>query len=146
MIQLALLRSSCRAYICCKIKSENALSYAANVLQELECTVAVYICNESSDLVLEVLAADKGQFDETVMSKIQGNWAIVDSTRSYIVINNMSWTDWMDDLGPTIFMSLSNRDNEFGSSLKRQIEADTGLQCWKYDDDIPGGDRTGPNL
>lgn len=142
----ALLRSSCRAYIRCTIDiNENTIGFAANVLQELDCTVAVYLSRDSADLILEVLAADKGQFDEVVMSRIQGEWAIVKSTRSYLVINNMSWTDWVDSLGPTIFMSVADGDNGFAISLKRQIEADTGLHCWKYDDDILEGEASWPN-
>jgi hypothetical protein len=141
-----LLRSSCRAYIRCTIDiNENTIGFAANVLQELDCTVAVYLSRDSAELVLEVLAADKGQFDEVVMSRIQGEWAIVKSTRSFLVINNMSWTDWVDSLGPTIFMSVADDDNAFATTLKRQIEADTGLHCWKYDDDILEGEANWPN-
>lgn len=40
--------------------------------------------------------------------------------------------------------SLSDKDNSFGTDLKRQIEADTGLRCWKYDDDIPEGEADWP--
>jgi hypothetical protein len=140
-----LLRNSCRAYIRCTIDvEENSISFAANVLRDLSCTVAVYVNYESDTMVLEVLAANKGQFDDIVMSKIQGEWAIVKSTRSYLVINSMSWTDWVDALGPTIFMSVSDRDRMFAADLKRQIEADTGLHCWKYDEDIIEGEENWP--
>jgi hypothetical protein len=142
----AMLRSSCRAYIHCKIDvNENTLGFAANVLQDLDCTVAVYLSDESDSLILEVLAADKGQFDDVVMSKIQGEWAIVKSTRSYIVINNLSWANWIDKLGPAIFMSVASGDNWFAADLKRQLEADTGLRCWKYDDDILEGEASWPS-
>ena len=141
-----LLRSACRAYIRCTVDlDENTIGYAATVLQSLDCLVALYFNDRSETLILEVLAADKGQFDEVVMSAIQGEWAIVRSTRSYIVINGLSWTDWADSLGPTIFMSVSSKDNGFAADLRRQIEADTGLRCWKYDDDILEGDASWPN-
>jgi hypothetical protein len=56
------------------------------------------------------------------------------------VINSLAWADWVDALGPTIFMSVSDKDNAFATSLKHQIESDTGLRCWKYDDDINHGE------
>ncbi|MEJ2885632.1 toll/interleukin-1 receptor domain-containing protein [Actinomycetospora aeridis] len=136
-----LLRGCCRAYIHCTINvPENTVEFAATVLRELSCTVAVYVSrDEPTSLILEVLATDKGEFDDVVMSKVQGEWAIVKSTRTYLVINNMSWTDWVEALEPAIFMSVSDRDNPFAGDLKRRIEEDTGLRCWKYDDNIPKG-------
>ena len=142
-----LLRTSCRAYIRCVVdlSSKNTLSYAAKSLQTLKCAVAVYCSEESPTLILEVLAADKGQFDYDVMAEVQGLQGIVKSTRSYIVINTLSWTDWVNELGPAIFMSLSDQDNGFATALKRQINIDTGLRCWKYDDDIPQGAANWPS-
>jgi hypothetical protein len=61
------------------------------------------------------------------------------------VINSLAWADWVDALGPTIFMSVSDKDNAFATSLKHQIESDTGLRCWKYDDDINHGEANWPN-
>lgn len=141
-----LLKNSCRAFVRCTIDTgENTIGYAATALQSLDCTIAVYFNDRSDFLILEVVAADKGKFDEVVMSEIQAEWALVKSTRSYIVINMHAWANWVDSLGPTIFISVSNDDNAFATLLKRQIESDTGLTCWKYDDDILHGEANWPN-
>lgn len=139
------LRSACHAFVRCTIDREAvAPRYAAELLQELSCAVSVAYSDDSETLVLEVLSADKGQFDVDVMSGVQSEWTTVTSTRTYLVINSMTWADWIDDLGPTIFISTSRDDAPFADKIKQHIESDTGLRCWKYDDDIPFGESNWP--
>jgi DNA-binding Lrp family transcriptional regulator len=132
--------SSCHAYIRCRIdRSEAGMNYAARALSRLDCTVAVYRSGSEADLIVEVLAPNKRDFDQAVMSKVQSEWKIIISTRTYLVANTVTWRKDWDRLTPTLFISYSHTDEHFVRRLREQIQLDTGLYCWRDQDHLVVG-------
>ena len=93
----------------------------------------MFVNRESNEVVLYVVAPSKGAFDETVMTTIQGRWSVVKSTRTLISIGGMAWKRARRSQG-LIFVSVAQQDLSFGRELTRQLQHDTGLECWTFSD------------
>src|SRR6185295_10607057 len=71
------------------------------------------------------------------MSSIQSKWAVVKSTRTFLLIDSMSWHRQDLDRSP-VFISVAETDLHRAMWLGERIETDVGLACWTYND-IPIG-------
>ena len=84
-----------------------------------------------------MIAPDKQSFDQLIMSSIQSKWAVVKSTRTFLLIDSMSWHRQDLDRSP-IFISVAEGDLHRALWLGERIETDVGLTCWTYNN-IPIG-------
>jgi TIR domain len=133
------LSGACTAFVRCSIRTEETtISRAAEVLATLPGVVKLFPSAEHQEVVLEVLAPDKKTFDARVMSSVQGQWSVVRSTRTYMVINGMQWHRSPTQEGPEIFISVAESNISMALWLSDRIREDIGLSSWTFKD-IPIG-------
>lgn len=135
----SLLSTSCAAVVRCSIRAEEVtVPWAATVLATLPGVTHLYINEDLREVVLDVVAPDKRTFDDTIMSTIQGQWSVVRSTRTFLVIDGMQWHRAPPVAPFPIFISTAASDLHIALWLSDRIHSDTGLACWTYKD-IPVG-------
>ncbi|MCW2540006.1 MAG: hypothetical protein JWN95_1731 [Frankiales bacterium] len=129
-----LLKNSYRAYVVCDVSvSRQSADYAAAVLASVPAVRTLYLCRTRNRVVLDVVADDRGHFDDVVMREIQGRSGVVRSTRTLVGISEPAWErKAKQDGSPTIFLGMSVQDLQFGSALSDRLRLDTGLKIWDY--------------
>jgi hypothetical protein len=133
------LSGACLAFVRCAIRTEEmTLPRATEILATVPGVVRLFVNVERQEIVLEILAPDKKTFDATVMSAVQGQWSVVKSTRTYMVINGMKWRRQPVSNGPAIFISTAEPDLQSALWLTDRISADIGLSSWTFKE-IPLG-------
>jgi hypothetical protein len=127
-----LLKSSCVAFVRCRIRADEIpMLQATSILTTLPGVTRLFPNSELQEVVLEVVAPDKQAFDRLIMSSIQSKWAVVRSTRTFLLIDSMSWHRQELDKSP-IFISVAEGDLHRALWLGERIETDMGLACWTY--------------
>lgn len=141
-----LLNSACVAFVRCTIRTdEMPMLRATNILATLPGVTRLFPNSDLQEVVLEVVAPSKQIFDQLIMSSIQGQWSVVKSTRTFLLINSMGWRrDPALDHSP-IFISTAESDLHRALWLGGRIGTDIGLQCWTYND-IPIGTASWTHL
>jgi hypothetical protein len=133
-----LINSSCVAFVRCAIRTDEVpMVRAGSILATLPGVTRLFSNSELHEVVLEVVAPSKEIFDQLIMSSIQGQWSVVKSTRTFLLINSMCWRRPALDHSP-IFVSTAKSDLHRALWLSGRIESDVGLNCWTYND-IPIG-------
>lgn len=129
-----------KPFIRCEIFDEYTVDYAASILAHLPGVTRLFVDSRRSEVVIEVAAKGKAEFDDAVMSSIQAQWSVVKSTRTLLTINDLSWRRAPSPVsgGGGIFVSLASQDLPLGTALARRVEADSGLKCWVYSELAPG--------
>lgn len=134
-----LLNGACVAFVRCRIRTDEVpMLRATSILATLPGVTRLFPNSELEEVVLEVVAPDKQVFDQLVMSSIQGKWSVVQSTRTFLLINSMSWRRGAALDQSPIFVSTPESDLHRALWLRGRIETDIGLACWTYND-IPIG-------
>jgi TIR domain len=134
-----LLHSACTAFVRCAIRTDEVpVSWATSVLTKLPGVTRLFPNEDLGEVVLEVVAPDKQAFDDLIMSSIQGRGDIVQSTRTFLLINALSWKRGPEPDQSPIFISTAKQDVDRALWLGERIHTDTGLSCWTYRD-IPIG-------
>lgn len=133
------LSTACIAFVRCVIRvDEVTVPWAASVLKTLPGVRRLFLSADRGEVILEVLAPGKEVFDRLIMSSIQGEWSVVRSTRTFLLVNHMRWERAAPFEQAPIFISTAAADLHRALALGGRIHADTGIPCWTYSD-IPIG-------
>jgi len=130
-----LLSSACVAFVRCHIRAdEMPMLQATSILRTLPGVRRLLPNDELQEVVLEVVAPNMQAFDQLIMSSIQNRGGVVKSTRTFLLINSMSWRNQQALDGAPIFISVAGKDLPRALWLGKRIETDVGLDCWTYND------------
>lgn len=101
----------------------------------------VYTAKHQAEIIIQVFANDKSEFDRIIMEDIQKTTMFI-STRSYIVINNLHWSDsgiprtrnefMQREKAPPLFFGYAEEDSPFACEFARNLEDDSGVPIWHY--------------
>lgn len=134
-----LLSSACVAFVrCCIRADEMPMLQATNILGALPGVARLFPNDELQEVVLEVVAPNMQAFDQLIMSSVQNKGGVVKSTRTFLLINSMSWRGQDALNGAPIFISVAEKDLPRALWVCKRIETDIGLACWTFND-IPIG-------
>lgn len=134
-----LLSSACAAFVRCRIRAdEMPMLQATSILGALPGVTRLFPNEELQEVVLEVMAPNMQAFDQLIMSSVQNKGGVVKSTRTFLLINSMSWRRQDALNGSPIFISVAEKDLPRALWLGKRIETDIGLDCWTFND-IPIG-------
>lgn len=130
-----LLGSACVAFVRCHIRAdEMPMLQATNILRALPGVTRLFPNDELQEVVLEVVAPNMQAFDRLIMSSVQNRGGVVKSTRTFLLINSMTWRMRQTLDGSPIFISVAEKNLPRALWLGERIETDIGLSCWTFND------------